>query len=174
MAKVAFNKLGLKKTEEIEVIEWNEQKIEVKQYLPIEDKLDMIANIINQSADYNGYYNPARIYIFTILEMIDYYTNISLTEKQKADVFKTFDLFVNSGLSAAIFDKINPYEYNQIKSWVHELINSIYAYKNSVVGIMDTIKEDFNLMDLDASKIAQNLGNKENMELLKDILTQMG
>ena len=134
----------------------------------------MIANIINQSADYNGYYNQARIYIFTILEMIDYYTNISLTEKQKADVFKTFDLFVNSGLSAAIFDKINPYEYNQIKSWVHELINSIYVYKNSVVGIMDTIKEDFNLMDLDASKIAQNLGNKENMELLKDILTQMG
>ena len=174
MAKVAFSKLGLKKTEEVEVIEWNEQKIEVKQYLPIEDKLDMIANIINQSADYNGYYNPARIYIFTILEMIDYYTNISLTEKQKADVFKTFDLFVNSGLSAAIFDKINPYEYNQIKNWVHELINSIYVYKNSVVGIMDTIKDEFNLMDLDASKIAQNLGNKENMELLKDILTQMG
>lgn len=174
MAKVAFSKLGLKKTEEVEVIEWNEQKIEVKQYLPIEDKLDMIANIINQSADYNGYYNPARIYIFTILEMIDYYTNISLTEKQKADVFKTFDLFVNSGLSAAIFDKINPYEYNQIKSWVHELINSIYAYKNSVVGIMDTIKEDFNLMDLDTEKLVERLGNKENIEFINELLNKMG
>ena len=174
MAKVAFSKLGLKKTEEVEVIEWNEQKIEVKQYLPIEDKLDMIANIINQSADYNGYYNPARIYIFTILEMIDYYTNISLTEKQKADVFKTFDLFVNSGLSAAIFDKINPYEYNQIKSWVHELINSIYVYKNSVVGIMDTIKEDFNLMDLDTEKLVERLGNKENTEFINELLNKMG
>ena len=174
MAKVAFSKLGLKKTEEVEVIEWNEQKIEVKQYLPIEDKLDMIANIINQSADYNGYYNPARIYIFTILEMIDYYTNISLTEKQKADVFKTFDLFVNSGLSAAIFDKINPYEYNQIKSWVHELINSIYVYKNSVVGIMDTIKEDFNLMDLDTEKLVERLGNKENIEFISELLNKMG
>lgn len=174
MAKVAFSKLGLKKTEEVEVIEWNEQKIEVKQYLPIEDKLDMIANIINQSADYNGYYNPARIYIFTILEMIDYYTNISLTEKQKADVFKTFDLFVNSGLSAAIFDKINPYEYNQIKSWVHELINSIYVYKNSVVGIMDTIKEDFNLMDLDTEKLVERLGNKENIEFINELLNKMG
>ena len=174
MAKVAFSKLGLKKTEEIEVIEWNEQKIEVKQYLPIEDKLDMITNIINQSADYNGYYNPARIYIFTILEMIDYYTNISLTEKQKADVFKTFDLFVNSGLSAAIFDKINPYEYNQIKSWVHELINSIYVYKNSVVGIMDTIKEDFNLMDLDTEKLVERLGNKENIEFINELLNKMG
>ena len=174
MAKVAFSKLGLKKTEEVEVIEWNEQKIEVKQYLPIEDKLDMIANIINQSADYNGYYNPARIYIFTILEMIDYYTNISLTEKQKADVFKTFDLFVNSGLSVAIFDKINPYEYNQIKSWVHELINSIYVYKNSVVGIMDTIKEDFNLMDLDTEKLVERLGNKENIEFINELLNKMG
>lgn len=174
MAKVAFSKLGLKKTEEIEVIEWNEQKIEVKQYLPIEDKLDMIANIINQSADYNGYYNPARIYIFTILEMIDYYTNISLTEKQKADVFKTFDLFVNSGLSAAIFDKINPYEYNQIKSWVHELINSIYVYKNSVVGIMDTIKDEFNLMDLDTEKLVERLGNKENIEFINELLNKMG
>lgn len=174
MAKVAFSKLGLKKTEEIEVIEWNEQKIEVKQYLPIEDKLDMITNIINQSADYNGYYNPARIYIFTILEMIDYYTNISLTEKQKADVFKTFDLFVNSGLSAAIFDKINPYEYNQIKSWVHELINSIYVYKNSVVGIMDTIKDEFNLMDLDTEKLVERLGNKENIEFINELLNKMG
>ena len=134
----------------------------------------MIANIINQSADYNGYYNPARIYIFTILEMIDYYTNISLTEKQKADVFKTFDLFVNSGLSAAIFDKINPYEYNQIKSWVHELINSIYVYKNSVVGIMDTIKEDFNLMDLDTEKLVERLGNKENIEFINELLNKMG
>lgn len=174
MAKVAFSKLGLKKTEEVEVIEWNEQKIEVKQYLPIEDKLDMIANIINQSADYNGYYNPARIYIFTILEMIDYYTNISLTEKQKADVFKTFDLFVSSGLSAAIFDKINPYEYNQIKSWVHELINSIYVYKNSVVGIMDTIKDEFNLMDLDTEKLVERLGNKENIEFINELLNKMG
>ena len=174
MAKVAFSKLGLKKTEEVEVIEWNEQKIEVKQYLPIEDKLDMITNIINQSADYNGYYNPARIYIFTILEMIDYYTNISLTEKQKADVFKTFDLFVNSGLSAAIFDKINPYEYNQIKSWVHELINSIYVYKNSVVGIMDTIKDEFNLMDLDTEKLVERLGNKENIEFINELLNKMG
>ena len=174
MAKVAFSKLGLKKTEEVEVIEWNEQKIEVKQYLPIEDKLDMIANIINQSADYNGYYNPARIYIFTILEMIDYYTNISLTEKQKADVFKTFDLFVNSGLSAAIFDKINPYEYNQIKNWVHELINSIYVYKNSVVGIMDTIKDEFNLMDLDTEKLVERLGNKENIEFINELLNKMG
>ena len=83
MAKVSFTKLGLKKNEDVEIVEWNEQKIEVKQYLPIEDKLDLVTKIINDSIDTNNFYNPAKIYIFTILNTILYYTNINLTDKQK-------------------------------------------------------------------------------------------
>ena len=47
MAKVTFTKLGLKKKEENKEFIYNEQVIEVKQYLPINDKLVMISNIIN-------------------------------------------------------------------------------------------------------------------------------
>ena len=67
MAKVSFTKLGLKKNEDVEIVEWNEQKIEVKQYLPIEDKLNLITAIIQNSIDDNGYYNPAKIYVNTII-----------------------------------------------------------------------------------------------------------
>ena len=81
MAKVSFTKLVLKKNEDVEIVEWNEQKIEVKQYLPIEDKLKLITAIIQNSIDDNGYYNPAKIYVNTIIEMINFYTNISFTEK---------------------------------------------------------------------------------------------
>ncbi|WP_291631401.1 hypothetical protein [Clostridium sp.] len=81
MAKVSFTKLGLKKNEDVEIVEWNEQKIEVKQYLPIEDKLNLITAIIQNSIDDNGYYNPAKIYVNTIIEMINFYTNIGFTEK---------------------------------------------------------------------------------------------
>ena len=38
MAKVSFTKLGLKTNQEVKTIEWNEQIIEIKQYLPIEKK----------------------------------------------------------------------------------------------------------------------------------------
>ena len=72
---------GLKKNEDVEIVEWNEQKIEVKQYLPIEDKLNLITAIIQNSIDDNGYYNPAKIYVYTIVEMINFYTNIGFTEK---------------------------------------------------------------------------------------------
>ena len=150
MAKVSFTKLGLKKNEDVEIVEWNEQKIEVKQYLPIEDKLDLVTKIINDSIDTNNFYNPAKIYIFTILNTILYYTNINLTDKQKEDVAKTYDLLVSSGLSVKIFEQINPYEYNQIKSWVLETVQSIYSYAQSVLGILETVNNDYKDADFNA------------------------
>ena len=47
MAKLAFTKLGLKKNEEVFNIVFNNQNIEVKKYLSIQDKLDIIGNAIN-------------------------------------------------------------------------------------------------------------------------------
>lgn len=174
MAKVGLTKLGLTKNTEVEIVEWNEQKIEVKQYLPIEEKLRLISNVVNLSVDDNGYYNPAKIYIYTILEILDIYTNINFTEKQKEDVAKTYDLVVSSGLSAKIFGALNPYEYQQLQSWIQELIDSIYQYKNSLVGMMEIIKEDYGDIELDAENIQKTLGDQENLAFLKDVMDKLG
>lgn len=175
MAKMSFTKLGLKKNEDVEIVEWNEQKIEVKQYLPIEDKLELVTKIINDSIDTNNFYNPAKIYIFTILNTILYYTNINLTDKQKEDVAKTYDLLVSSGLSVKIFEQINPYEYNQIKSWVLETVQSIYSYAQSVLGILETVNNDYKDADFNAEQIQNKLtNNPEELKLLKDILDRLG
>ena len=157
MAKVSFTKLGLKKNEDVEIVEWNEQKIEVKQYLPIEDKLKLITAIIQNSIDDNGYYNPAKIYVYTIVEMINFYTNINFTEKQKTDIAKTYDLIVSSGFSAKVFVAINPYEY-----------------KNSIYGIMEALGQDFKDLNLEATEIEEKIGNKENLKLLKEVMDKMG
>ena len=49
MAKIAFTKLGLKVDKENEIINWNDQEIEIKQYLPVNEKLELISRIINNS-----------------------------------------------------------------------------------------------------------------------------
>ena len=67
MAKISLSKFNLKKQESIEKITFNDQEIEIKQYLPIEDKLTLISKIVNDSVDGNGFYNPARIYIYSII-----------------------------------------------------------------------------------------------------------
>lgn len=54
MAKLAFSKLGLKLDNSIEQIDFNNQVVEVKKYLPIQDKLDIIGNSINLEKEYNN------------------------------------------------------------------------------------------------------------------------
>lgn len=51
MAKVAFTKLGLKKKDEVKNVDLNGTIIEVKQYLPINDKLELIGKVLNSSHD---------------------------------------------------------------------------------------------------------------------------
>jgi hypothetical protein len=175
MAKVSFSKLGLTKDTSTDVIEWNDQKIEIKNYLPMSDKLELVSTIINNSIDNNGYYNPMRVYIYTIIETILAYTNITVTEKQKEDILKLYDLFVSSGLSGKIIgEAMNPYEYQQLQKWIHETINAIYSYKNSVMGILDTVSTDYNNLNLDAETIYNNLADKENLGLVRDVLTKLG
>ncbi len=174
MAKVAFSKLNLNKNTEVSTFEWGDQIIEIKDYLPMGDKLNLISDIINDSIDSNGYYNPARVYFHTILKMIMAYTNISFTEKQKEDPKKLYDLMVGSGFSAKVFSEINPGEYAQIKAWVSDTIHSIYEYKNSAAGILDVISSDYQGLELDAQAIKNELNNKEDLQFLKDVLTKMG
>lgn len=175
MAKIPFSKLGLSKDTSMTLVEWNDQNIEVKNYLPIKEKIELVEKIVNKSVDENGYYNPIKIYVNTIVEVINSYTNVSFTEKQKEDIEKLYDLLVSSGFSGKIIgESINPYEYQKIRQWVNELINSIYSYKNSVLGILDTISTDYSDLNLDVEHVQEQLSNKENFTLVRDVLTKLG
>lgn len=174
MAKVPFTKLNLKSNKESKTLVWNDQEIEVKQYLPVNDKLEMISRIINNSADEMKFYNVGKIEIFTSLEFIFTYTNLSFTEKQKEDVCKLYDMLISSGLYYTIMENIPKSEYDWIISTTADTIESIYAYQNSIMGILDNVTKDYGALDLDAAKIYNELADPNNMTLLKGIMTKLG
>ena len=58
MAKLSFTKLGLKANQDIKTIEYNGQNIEVKQYLSLSDKLDIMSEILTKTANDENYANP--------------------------------------------------------------------------------------------------------------------
>ena len=64
MAKISYNKLGITKDElnKVQTVEYNDQTIEVKQYLPIAEKSELITRVLNNSVDENtGYYNLLKL-----------------------------------------------------------------------------------------------------------------
>lgn len=153
MAKLAFTKLGLSKNQEVKIIEFNGQDIEVKQYLPVNDKFEVIGNIINRSADDNNFANPLKVEIFTALEIIGSYTNISFTEKQKEDPSKLFDLVVSSGLYEAIIHNIPHAEVEALQCYINSTIAAVYEYHNSIVGLLENITADYSNLNLEATDI---------------------
>lgn len=174
MAKIGFTKLGLKLNQEVKNITINEQDVEVKQYLPINDKLELISNVINLAADANNFMNPIKLKIFLALEMIEAYTNLNFTEKQKEDPAKIYDLLSSNGIIDTIFNAIPEEEVYYLQEGVFDSADAIYTYKNSVMGILEAVTADYSSMNLDASNIQQALSDPDNLSLLRDVLAKLG
>ena len=174
MAKVSLTKLGLKVNQDIKNIEFNQQIIEVKQYLPINEKLELISSVINSAADENNFSNPVKENVFLTLEILYHYTNINFTDKQKEDPVKLYDLVVSSGLVNKVTDLIPEEELDEVINGVAQSVKAIYTYRNSVLGILESISKDYSNLDLDATEIQQKLADPDNMALLKQVLTKLG
>ena len=174
MAKVSFTKLGLKKNEEVGILHINEQDIEVKQYLPINEKLELISSVINSAADENNFSNPVKENVFLILEILYHYTNINFTDKQKEDPVKLYDLVVSSGLVNKVTDLIPEEELDEVINGLAQSVKAIYTYRNSALGILESISQDYSALNLDATEIQQKLADPDNMALLKQVLTKLG
>ena len=175
MAKVAFSKLGLKKKNETVKVQLTDDiEIEVLQYLPINDKLTLIAAVLNGSADENHFPNPVKIEVVGTIEMIKAYTNLNFTEKQLEDVAKLYDLLEENDIVNVIMGVIPEAEYEFIIKGIDDTIKAYYKYQNSLYGILDTISQDYSDLDLEALKIQKEIGDPENLELLKNVLTKLG
>lgn len=175
MAQITYTKLAIKPVvDEIKVINWApEVVIEVKQYLPLQKKLEVLTNIINASTDDNGFYNSAKIDFNMTLEIIFAYTNIKFTEKQKEDLMKLYDAFYSSGLANQIFDLIPSTELVWFEKHTKISIDKIYEYRNSVYGILDALKNDYSDLGLDIEKLQESLAKDDNIEFLKEVMDKM-
>lgn len=174
MAQITYTKLGLKPNfDEIATIHCGNEQIEVKQFLPLEKKLEVLTNIINNSIDERGFYNTARIDFNIKMEVLYAYTNIKFTEKQKENPMKLYDNFVASGLMKQIWDLIPEDDCDWFEKHANASIISIMKYRNSVYGILDALRTDYSDLDLNVETLRQKLADDENVGTLKKIVDNM-
>lgn len=174
MAKIALSKLGLKNTNEVKVIKFNEQELEVKQYLPIEQKLQFIENVLNLSSVDMYFYNQGKIEIYFDIELIKNYTNINFTDKQNEEILKWYDKFSESGLLTEIKNAIPEKEIIFLKEVCEKQIQSVYHYRDSILGIMDNLKTDYSDMDLKIDKLTSELKDNKDIGFVKEVMEKLG
>lgn len=179
MAKVPFSKLQAKVNGEVTRnfyynLAGEEVYYEVKHYLPFVEKLELVSRIINNSIDDSGFYNPMRVKMYMTLEVVYAYTNLSFTEKMKEDPFKLYDILVSTGIFTDIVNVIREKDWAEIQDNVWSTIKNIYDYKNSVMGILETVTTDYSNLNLDATEIQKKLADPNNMDFLRDVLSKLG
>ncbi len=174
MAKVAFSKLKCKINDTEVPIQIGEETVIVKQYLPIQDKLQLIGRVVElaHEEDYN-FSNPVKVNVFRNLEILFAYTNISFTDKQKEDLPKLYDMLASSGILKTIIGYIPEEEIKTVENGIAETIEAFYKYQNSVLGLLDTIKTDYNDLGLDIEALTNNLQNLNNLDMVKGLLTNL-
>ena len=172
--KPTFAKLGLKMNNNIKTILINGQEIEVKQYLPINEKLDLIGSVINQATDENNFSNPVKLDVFTKLEIIFRYTNLTFTDKQKEDLIKLYDILESNNIFTIVINAMDADEYNNIINGIKDCSSSIYNYRHSVLGILDSISNDYDATKMNMDNLMQVLDKPESVGLVKEILDKIG
>jgi hypothetical protein len=103
MAKISYASLKLKVDKSVETFDFNENKIEVLKYLPVEDKRDLV-EITLQKAEENGIYNPVLLDMYFHLHLVYMYTNLSFTDKQKENEAKIYDTLACNGFFDKFFE----------------------------------------------------------------------
>lgn len=177
MAKIGFNKLNLSLNKEEEKFMWEGNEILVRQYLPIEEKLHYITDVLNAVAASDPTartYNRVKVAGFSALYLVKYYTNVTFTEKQLENPSKLIDLILSSGFYSAVHDKIAKDELESLEDYLYITIEQLEQYQNSIYGIMDAMNTDYKNLDFDIEKLQGDISNPENITLLKDIMTRLG
>lgn len=174
MAKPTLSKLKLTPKDPVKTLIWNEQEIEIKSYLSIEKKLELITEVLNLAADENRFYNPGKVDMYFHLKVIEYYTNLSITDKQKENIVKLYDDFISSGFYHAVFTAIPESDIGYTYTLLKETIEQFYKYQNSAYGILDSLNTDYKNLDLDVQKIVGELNQGKGVEFLNEVVTKLG
>lgn len=136
---VTFSSLKLKPNTETKKIIICDKEIEVKQYLPAEDK-NSILEITIQEADRGTVVNTFALDCLFHLYLVFEYTNISFTEKQKEDLFKLYDLLECNGIINAVIEAIPEAEYRELQYALEDIIEKYAVYRNSFKGALEQLQ----------------------------------
>ena len=162
MAKTTYASLKLKTDTSVKEIEFNGSKIEVLQYLPIDDKYSLV-NITLQKSKDGSIYHPLKKDMYFHLNLVYLYTNLSFTDKQREDESKLYDALQSSGLLNLILENIPEEEYEILYSFIEEYERNILNYQNTIAGIIANLIESLPARAEEMQKIVDNF-NPENFQ----------
>lgn len=147
-------------------IEVQGKKINIKKYLPINDKKDLVEITLQKAEQTDGTYNEILIDMYFNLHLVYLYTDIVFTDEDREDEMKLYDELESSGLLERILDKIPDEEYNTLMDYLKAMRKEISSYKHSAAAMVQKLIVDLPKNAEAAAKIVQNFNPEKYKEVV--------
>lgn len=165
MAKIPFTDLKLKNNIVAKTFKYGDKDIEVLQYLPFNDKYDLIMITLQNSLEGNVY-NPIKLNMYFHLYLVMMYTNIDFSDDDRADLAKLYDILENNGIIEQVINLIPDIEYSQLLSDMNDIINKKIDAQRSVGGILSQFINDLPSQAEAMKNILDNFDPEKYQEVL--------
>lgn len=116
-------------------------QIQVKEYLPVEDKIDLIQTALQKSEE-DGIYNEMKLDVFFSLNIVYLYTNIEFSQEDREDEFKLYDKLEHEEFFEKVISLMGQNEYSLLFDWLEQTKEQSLKYKNTAAAVLRTFVTD--------------------------------
>lgn len=158
-----YTDLKLSINNEYNIVQFEGLQIKILQYLPIEDKIDLI-EIALQRSEENGIYNEMKLDMYFHLYMVYMYTDLEFSEEEKQNEIKLYNELCSNRVIQTVIHAVD--EYNELFDYLNIMKESNFKYKNSVSALLQTFIQDMPKNAEAAAKIVDSFDKEKYKEVI--------
>ena len=137
------------------IVEWKDNEIVIKQYLPSEDKYGIIYVCLMSLDIKEQPYNPLLAEILFEVELVKQYSNIMFEEIEDS-FFKQFDILDQLGLIELVIANIPQTEYEELQRLYYESIEANIKYNSNIANSINGLFNNFEqLQNIDTEELSK-------------------
>ena len=156
-----YSDLNLKVNKETTIVKIDDNtEIEVLQYLPIEDKIDLIQIALQKSLE-NGVYNEVKLDMYFNLYIVYMYSNLEFTDEEKEDEFKLYNELQSNNIIVHVIAGMDEGEYDCLLDYLKSMQEANEMYRSSAAAILQSFIQDMPRNAAAAAEIVDNFDKEK-------------
>lgn len=165
---INYSDLNLHINNNTVIIDFNENQINVLQYLPIQDKIDLVYIALQKSYDkVAGMYNLLKVNMYLKLFTVYFYTDIMFTPEEKLDEEKLYDELTSTGLLDGVIAAIPEAEFDYVKHMADVVLQYKIEHDGTIASVIHSFVNELPEKAKDAKNIIENFDPAQFQQVLQ-------
>lgn len=155
-----YKDLDLKLNTDYNVAKIGDNEIQVLQYLPISDKIDLVQIALQKSLE-NGIYNELKLDVYFNLYLIYMYTDLEFSDEEKANEFELYDKLNCNYVITSVISAMEESEYDSLLEYLKVMQVNNEEYRHSAAAILQSFIQDLPKNAQAAADIVDNFDKEK-------------